>query len=95
VTLADLLRPYPILVGLFAVATFAMHGSIYLYLKTEGELLQRIHGWMWRTFWLFLTLYMLVTIFTLASIPRSTAKYQNYPWAWIVVVLNSPLSKTE
>jgi cytochrome bd ubiquinol oxidase subunit II len=88
VTLADLLRPYPVLVGLFAVATFAMHGSIYLYLKTEGELQQRIHGWMWRTFGLFLTLYMLVTIFTLSSISRATAKYQDYPWAWIVVVLN-------
>src|SRR3954469_14068615 len=29
VPLAELLRPYPSLVGLFAVATFAMHGSIY------------------------------------------------------------------
>jgi cytochrome d ubiquinol oxidase subunit II len=88
VTLADLLRPYPVLVGLFAVATFAMHGAIYLYLKTEGELQQRIHGWMWRTFGLFLVLYMLVTIFTLSTIQRSTAKYEEYPWAWVVVVLN-------
>ncbi len=88
VTLADLLRPYPVLVGLFAVATFAMHGAIYLYLKTEGELQQRIHGWMWRTFGLFLVLYMLVTIFTLGTIQRSTVKYEEYPWAWIVVVLN-------
>ncbi|HEY7424887.1 MAG TPA: cytochrome d ubiquinol oxidase subunit II [Gemmataceae bacterium] len=88
VTLADLLRPYPALVGLFAVATFAMHGSIYLYLKTEGELQQRIHGWMWRTFGLFLVLYILVTIFTLTSIPRSTAKYGEYPWVWVVVALN-------
>ncbi|MDX9976060.1 MAG: cytochrome d ubiquinol oxidase subunit II, partial [FCB group bacterium] len=31
----DLLLPYPILVGVFTVALFAMHGSIYLYLKTE------------------------------------------------------------
>ncbi|HEY7307984.1 MAG TPA: cytochrome d ubiquinol oxidase subunit II [Gemmataceae bacterium] len=88
VTLTDLLRPYPVLVGLFAVSTFAMHGSIYLYLKTEGELQQRLHRWMWRTFGLFLALYVLVTIFTLTTIPRSTAKYQEYPWAWIVVVLN-------
>jgi cytochrome d ubiquinol oxidase subunit II len=88
VTLADLLRPYPVLVGLFAVATFAMHGSIYLYLKTEGELQQRIHGWMWRTFGLFLVLYILVTIFTLATIKQATAKYEQYPWVWIVVVLN-------
>lgn len=88
VSLADLLQPYPVLVGLFAVATFAMHGAIYLYLKTEGELQQRIHGWMWRAFGLFLTGYMLVTIATLTMIPRSTAKYQDFPWAWAVVVLN-------
>ena len=53
----------PLLVGLpiAAVATFAMHGSIYLYLKTEGELQQRIHGWMWKTFRaLFLVLYILL-----------------------------------
>ena len=86
--LTELLRPYPVLVGLFAVATFAMHGSIYLYLKTEGELQQRIHHWMWTTFGLFLTLYLLVTIFTLTTIPRATAKYEQIPWAWIVVVLN-------
>jgi cytochrome d ubiquinol oxidase subunit II len=88
VTMADLLRPYPVLVGLFAVATFAMHGSIYLYLKTEGDLQKRIHGWMWRTFALFLTGYMLVTIFTLTGNPRSAAKYQDHPWASAVVVLN-------
>src|SRR4051794_7508380 len=34
----ELFGPYPVMIGLFAVATFAMHGSIYLYLKTEGEL---------------------------------------------------------
>jgi cytochrome d ubiquinol oxidase subunit II len=88
VPLMDLLKPYPVLVGVFAVATFAMHGSIYLYLKTEGELQERIHGWMWRSFGLFLTLYMLVTIATLTSFERSTAKYKDYPWAWVVVVLN-------
>jgi cytochrome bd ubiquinol oxidase subunit II len=86
--LSELLRPYPVLVGVFAVATFAMHGSIYLYLKTEGELQQRVHHWMWTTFGLFLTLYLLVTIFTLTTIPRATAKYEQIPWAWIVVVLN-------
>src|SRR5262249_51228284 len=84
----DLLSPYAILVGLFAVATFAMHGSIYLYLKTEGDLQRRVHRWMWTTFGLFLTLYLLVTIFTLATNPRSTEKYADYPWAWALVVLN-------
>jgi len=88
VPLMDMLRPYPVLVGLFAVATFAMHGSISLYLKTAGELQQRIHGWMWRTFFLFLTLYVLVSIFTLVGNPVSAAKYREHPWAWSVVALN-------
>jgi cytochrome d ubiquinol oxidase subunit II len=84
----DLLRPYPVLVGLFTVAMFAMHGSIYLYLKTEGELQQRIHGWMWTTFGLFLIFYLCTTIFTLAEIPGATRNFRDHPWAWGVVVLN-------
>jgi cytochrome d ubiquinol oxidase subunit II len=87
-TFADLLSPYAVLVGLLAVATFAMHGSIYLYLKTEGELQRRVHGWMWRMFGFFLVLYMLTTIFTLATIPRAIANFTAHPWAWSVVVLN-------
>jgi cytochrome d ubiquinol oxidase subunit II len=85
---ADLIGPYPLLVGVFAVATFAMHGSIYLYLKTEGELQARVHGWMWRTFGFFLVLYMLTTIWTLATMPRAIHTFRANPWAWVVVVLN-------
>jgi cytochrome d ubiquinol oxidase subunit II len=86
--LVDLLHPYALLVGLFAVATFAMHGSIYLYLKTEGELQQRIHGWMWKTFGVFLVLYLFTTIFTLIDVPLATRNFQQFPWVWIVVLLN-------
>jgi cytochrome d ubiquinol oxidase subunit II len=84
----DLLHPYALLVGLFAVATFAMHGSIYLYLKTEGDLQQRIRGWMWRTFGIFLVFYLFTTIYTLVDIPAATANFRLHPSAWGVVVLN-------
>lgn len=84
----DLLHPYAVLVGLFTVAMFAMHGSIYLYLKTTGELQQRIHGWMWRTFGFFLVLYLVTTIYTLVEIRSATRNFEHYPWAWIVVLLN-------
>lgn len=87
-TFWQLLGPYPILVGLFAVATFAMHGSIYLYLKTEGELQRRVHGWMWTTFGLFVTLYMLTTIFTLILVPEVTRHFADWPIVWVAVVLN-------
>jgi len=87
-TFVSLLHPYALLVGLFAVATFAMHGSIYLYLKTEGDLQKRVHGWMWRTFGVFLVLYMLTTIYTLVDVPVATANFVRHPWCWTVVVLN-------
>jgi cytochrome d ubiquinol oxidase subunit II len=84
----DLLGLYPLLVGVFAVAMFAMHGSIYLYLKTRGELQQRIHGWMWRTFGLFLVLYLLTTIYSLVQVPNATRNFKEHPWVWVVVLLN-------
>lgn len=84
----DLLGPYQITVGLLAVATFAMHGSIYLYLKTEGALQKRIHDWIWRTFGAFVALYILTTIFTLVAIPSVTRNFIGHPWGWVVVVLN-------
>jgi cytochrome bd ubiquinol oxidase subunit II len=84
----SLLKPYPLLVGLFTVAMFAMHGAIYLYLKTEGQLQERIGSWMWRSFGFFLALYLLTTIFALATVPGATRNFAAHPWAWIVVALN-------
>ncbi len=84
----DLLGVYPAIVGLFAIAMFAMHGSIYLYLKTEGALRERIRGWMWTAFGIFLVLYMLTTIYTLTQVPRATQNFEDIRWAWIVVVLS-------
>jgi len=48
-TLIDLLQPYSLLIGVLAIATFAMHGSIFLYLKTEGETQTRLQPIMWKT----------------------------------------------
>lgn len=87
-TTLDLLRPYPILIGLFAVATFAMHGSLYLYLKTEGDLQKRIHRWVWRTFGFFLVLFLFTTIYTLVEMPLATRNFGRHPWVWLVVALN-------
>ncbi len=87
-TILDQLTFYPIIVGLLVIAMFLMHGSIYLYLKTQGELQERLHAWMWRTFGIFLVLYMFTTIITLATIPRALENFRQHPWMWIVVLLN-------
>ncbi len=84
----SLLNPYSLMVGVFAVAMFAMHGAIYLYLKTEGTLQEHVYPWMWRTFGCFLVLYMLTTIYTLAAVPRALHNFQDNKWAWLIVLFN-------
>jgi cytochrome d ubiquinol oxidase subunit II len=85
----DLVNPYALLCGIVAVALFAMHGAMYLFLKLPaGEARERVKGWMWHTWGTFLVLYILGTMYTLVSIPRSTANFAKFPWAALIVVIN-------
>jgi cytochrome bd ubiquinol oxidase subunit II len=92
-TVADeplaLLRPFPVLVGLFALATCAMHGAIYLQLRTEGDLRARVGRWAWRAFGVFLALFLVTTAATLLAFPSATAGFDRHPWLWVVPVLNA------
>jgi len=86
-SVVDMIKPYPILVGLLTLCFAMMHGAIYLYLKTESELQRLVHRWMWRGFGLTLILYMLVTIFTLATIPHAARNFLQNDWSWLIVVV--------
>jgi len=85
--LFDLLGPYQILVGLLSVALLSMHGAIYLYLKTDGAVQDRLHNWVWHTWGLFLVFYMLTTMATLTMVPRATSNFEHFPWALGLVVM--------
>jgi len=88
-TLLSLLNPYALMAGLVVVSMFAMHASIYLFLKLPaGPLHDRVRQWMWHTWGVFLVLYILGSLFTIVSIPRATANFAHHPWAAAVVVLN-------
>lgn len=39
-----LLNPYALLIGILSLSLFVMHGALYLTLKTEGELRERMAG---------------------------------------------------
>ena len=39
-----LLNPYALLMGLYGVGLFALHGAVYLSLRTEGDLAERARG---------------------------------------------------
>ena len=90
----DQLGPYPLLVGVMTVSLFAMHGGLFLYLKTEGDFQQRLREWMWRSWGLFMVTFMLTTIATVAFIPRATENFRRFPWAIVVVVGTSSPSRT-
>ena len=83
----DLLGPYPLLVGLLAVALFATHAAVYLYLKTEGAVQERLGRWIWHAWGVFLVLYLLTTMLTLARVPAATANFEHAPWAAGLVLL--------
>lgn len=55
---------YPLLVGCLTVSLFALHGAIYLYLKTEDDLQRRIRRAINPLFYWFTALYVVVTIAT-------------------------------
>lgn len=86
--LLDLLNPYALLVGALTVSLFAMHGSIYLYLKTEGQLQERFKKSMWSRFGVFLVLYIFTTIVTLVTVPGATSNFEKHPVLWGLVFLN-------
>jgi len=62
ITLFELLKPFPLLVGLTAVAMMAMHGAIFLIMKTTDELQQRVKRWTPRLMVLFFVLNTLVVV---------------------------------
>lgn len=88
-TFFDLLGWYPILVGLMTLSMFAMHGAIYLYLKTEGDLQESVRGWIWKAFFIFLALYAITTIATLTQVPSALKNFTDFPWVAGIVVLNA------
>ena len=87
-TFFDFLTPYALIVGLLTVTLFAMHGSIYLFLKTEGDLQQRIKGWMWRTFFAFAAMFALATGWTWFAVPEATQPFFDHWWLAVVPILN-------
>lgn len=84
----DQLHFYSLLVGGMAVSLFTAHGAIYLILKTEGDLRERLYRWAWTGWGLFLVCYLMTTILTLATLPHATANFREMPWAWGVVLLS-------
>jgi len=82
-----LLNPYAILIGLLSLVMFVMHGAIYMTLKAEGELLERMTGWASRGWILFVILYIMATLYTFFVAGYLFEDVLSSPLFWILFIL--------
>ncbi len=83
-----LLTPYPLLIGFFGLATFMMHGSIYLLMKTEGVLQERLRHWANRLISLFLVFWIAATVCTFLYQPHMIVPFFETPWLILIPLLS-------
>ncbi len=80
VTLIGLLKPVPLLVGATTIAMFAMHGSLYLVQKTDGDLQARVRRAVPRLIGAFFVLNTVVVVAMLLSRDQITTNYVDDIW---------------
>jgi cytochrome d ubiquinol oxidase subunit II len=80
VSLIQLLSPYALLVGVTTVCMFAMHGALYLSMKTEGAVNERIQSWLPRLMLVFFLLNTLVVLVTVLLHLQMTKRYLTEFW---------------
>ncbi len=86
-TFLDLLNPYSILVGLVSLSFFAMHGSIYIMMKSEGSVKEKVLPYVNRLWMVFVLLYALASFFTLFEAPFQFNGLLNNPIFWVLFIL--------
>lgn len=86
--LTHLFHPYALLVGVMVVALFAMHGAIYILMKTEGELHDKLRLWINPTIIFFIMCYAIVTAATLIYMPHMTEAVRQRPIFFLIAILN-------
>lgn len=66
----EFLNPYAILVGLLTLSLFMLHGAIYLLLKTENRLFEKLTTLVKRAIVFFVIIFSATTLYTLTYIPH-------------------------
>jgi len=87
VDLVSLLNPYALFVGITAVAMFCLHGGIFLTLKTEGELLDRVRALVPKLMVAFFALTTVLIVWTLLLDQPLTDRYFDRLWIGIFPAL--------
>lgn len=87
-TFLGLFNPYALLVCAMTVALFSMHGSIYLLMKTEGSLHDKIRTWVNPLIITFIILYAITTVSTLIYFEYMAKTIKERPIFFILALVN-------
>lgn len=87
-TFLGLFNPYSLLMGVTVVVLFAMHGSIYLVMKTEGALQEQVKRWVPRLIALFVLCYFAFNVSTLFACPHLIKVIFSRPLIFVVLALD-------
>lgn len=82
------LRPYPVLVGVLTLSLFMMHGAIYLVMKTEDQLQQKLIEWVRPTMIFFIIAYAVTTMVTLIYQTHMTERIRERPYLFLIALGN-------
>ena len=78
---------YTVIGGVVALVALAVHGALYLAVKTDGELQQRARVWIKRI-WIALLAVTVVSLpATMIARPDSLVNYRAYPLAFIIPIV--------
>ncbi len=82
------IRPYPLLLGILTLSLFMMHGAIYLVMKTEGALQERLKEWVKSTMIFFIVTYGITTMVTLIYQDHMTEHLRERPYLFVIALAN-------
>lgn len=80
ISLLGLLTPIPLIIGVTSVAMFAMHGSLYLSMKTGDDLQARVKAWLPRLMAIFFVLNTVLIAALVVLHPDILDRYISSPW---------------
>lgn len=83
----NFINPYAILVGCTTLALFMMHGALYLTMKTEGRLFEKLRRLLRRSILFFILMFALTTAYTLLYIPSLSDRFREVPLLFALPLL--------
>jgi cytochrome d ubiquinol oxidase subunit II len=82
----EFLHPYALLTGFTTLSLFMMHGAIFLLLKTEGRLYEKIRLLLKRGMVFFMVSFGITTLYTLLYIPHLSDDFRENPVLFLIPI---------